>query len=383
MPSARILVVDANSTVRRVIARTLADAGYEVLLAEQAHSGLELARTKAPALVLADTALPDLSAEAFRGALESVANTKHLPVVWMSVRAEHLSDEAIEPFSPEALLAVTAHAIVRSSGTVSPTSPGTTSSPGKLSSPGSIQVRAGRAEDISFLGRIDHVPLGDVLQMLQHQRQTGVVELSRPDRILAICIDRGEIDLALAEGANDDSQLGRYLLEEQLIDAELLEGMLDHPSHSFLGTRLVKTGNLAPEDLQRVLVRQTSERLYEALRWKHGEYRFVRGASRPQAKAAKLGLSLSAILMEGLRRVDEWRLIEEQIRSWDEVYRVDREALLAVDLDRFSRDERAVLGAVDGFRSVRAIVSHTHLGSFEASKILFQLLTSRLIRRVR
>jgi hypothetical protein len=87
------------------------------------------------------------------------------------------------------------------------------------------------------------------------------------------------------------------------------------------------------------------------------------------------------ILMEGLRRVDEWRLIEEQLRSWDEVLRADVEALAAIDLDRLSREERTVLAAVDGVRTVREVVEHTRMSSFEVAKILFQLLTSRLLRR--
>ena len=44
-------------------------------------------------------------------------------------------------------------------------------------------------------------------------------------------------------------------------------------------------------------------------------------------------------------------------------------------------EERAVLAAVDGARTVREVVAHARMGTFEVSKILFQLLTSRLLRR--
>jgi hypothetical protein len=89
---------------------------------------------------------------------------------------------------------------------------------------------------------------------------------------------------------------------------------------------------------------------------------------------------MGAILMEGLRRVDEWRLIEEQIRSFDTVLRVDAEAVRAIDDGTLSPEERAVLAAVDGERSVRDIVAHTEMSSFDVAKILFQLVTSRLLR---
>jgi hypothetical protein len=147
-----------------------------------------------------------------------------------------------------------------------------------------------------------------------------------------------------------------------------------------LGARLVKLGYLTSEELTRILVQQTSELVYEALRWKRGRFRFIRFASRPEAEDAALGLPLASILMEGLRRVDEWRLIEEQITSFDEIPRRDEEALRTIDLDRLSDDERRVLDAVDGERTVREIVKATALGSFDAAKIVFQMLTSRLLR---
>jgi DNA-binding response OmpR family regulator len=259
-------------------------------------------------------------------------------------------------------------------------------------SPESLLALAGEIADLvpalrgetSFEGRVDHVPLGDVLQLLQHQRQTGVLEVHHGERLVAVCMSNGSIDLALGRQPDEEFRLGRYLLEEELIDPEELSrlaGTKQMP-RTLLGTRLVKMGYLSPEDLQRVLVRQTSELVYEALRWRNGTYRFVRLATRPEASQARLGLPIGTILMEGLRRVDEWRLIEEQIRSWDDVLRPDREALGTVDLDRFSREERTVLAAVDGTRTVREIARHAKMGSFEVSKILFQLLTSRLILRV-
>ena len=48
---------------------------------------------------------------------------------------------------------------------------------------------------------------------------------------------------------------------------------------------------------------------------------------------------------------------------------------------KLARQERAVLEAVDGERSVREIIAASHLSSFDACRILFQLLEARLVRR--
>lgn len=471
--SRRILVVDDSTTVRRVVERTLLGAGFEVLLAVDGREGLEVASAKVPDLVLVDFVMPHMNGFQLCQALRAIDNLARVPVVLMSAKADRIGDgflaqtgavDAItKPFSPEALLAVTTHALARAAAlSTPPPIPTDLDQDERLAREASLPLGAGDREapeqtdqhlardaeaerlakkvatriaaiaadaspdgarvdadvlaariaethspeallalagelaeivpslrgEIGLEGRIEHVPLGEVLQMLQHLRQTGVLEVRRGERTISVCMSNGTIDLALGRREQGDGAgeflLGRYLLEEDLIDRDDLTRLLASRApgpRTLLGTRLVRFGYLSQDDLQRALVRQTSELVYEALRWKQGTYRFVRFATRPEATQARLGLPIGSILMEGLRRVDEWRLIEEQMRSWDEVLRADAEAIAAIDLDRLSREERAVLAAVDGTRSVREIVEHTRMGSFEASKILFQLLTSRLLRR--
>ncbi|HBQ15851.1 MAG TPA: hypothetical protein DEF51_33555 [Myxococcales bacterium] len=244
----------------------------------------------------------------------------------------------------------------------------------------------GRDGDVALHGLIEHVALGEILQVLTHTRQTGVLQIekvpSATGRSVALCLKDGAVQLALGRTGEQEFRLGRYLLKEGLIDREDLDRLLERrgDGRALLGTKLVKLGYISAEELRHVLVQQTSELLYDALRWPRGHYRFVRFARRPEAEDADLGLPLAAILMEGLRRVDEWRLIEEQIRDFDAVPRRDEEALRTVDIERLSADERLVLDAVDGTRSVRDIIALTRLGSFDASKILFTMLSSRLLR---
>lgn len=453
----RILVVDDSATVRRVVGRTLSQAGYDVSLATDGREALEVAQREVPNLVLVDFVMPHMNGFQLVQALRQVANLTTVPVVLMSAKADKIGDgflaqtgalDAItKPFSPEALLAVTGHALSRWASeeardtepppppmdgerhSVPPMmgEPPSETSPLKLAEaadqiaerlagafaetldarpeditealirrfePAALftlidelaQKVPGREGEVALRGRLEHVPMGDVLQLLTHQRQSGVLEVekrpSRSGRSIAVCLEDGAVQLALGRVEEQEFRLGRYLLREQLIEREDLERILQSrgASRGLLGAQLVKLGYISGQELNKVLVRQTSELIYEALRWHRGEFRFVRFASLPQAEDARLGLSLSAILMEGLRRVDEWRLIEEQVRSLDDVPRRDEEALRTVDPSRWSADERAVLEAVDSERTVREIIERSKLGSFDACKILFQLLTSRLLR---
>jgi hypothetical protein len=52
-----------------------------------------------------------------------------------------------------------------------------------------------------------------------------------------------------------------------------------------------------------------------------------------------------------------------------------------VGVERLAKAEQKLLEMVDGERSVRDIVAQSHMSSFDACKILFQLLEARLVRR--
>jgi hypothetical protein len=49
--------------------------------------------------------------------------------------------------------------------------------------------------------------------------------------------------------------------------------------------------------------------------------------------------------------------------------------------DKLTRPERAVLDAVDGERTIREVIAASHMSSFDACRVLVQLLEARLVRR--
>jgi DNA-binding response OmpR family regulator len=451
--SQRVLVVDDSRTVRRIVARALVEAGYDVVLASDGREGLERATAHAPDLVLTDFVMPQMNGLRFIQSLRAIQNLANVPVVLMSAKADRIAESFVtqtgafdaitKPFSPEALLAVTTHVLARAaveamplpvSEGERPSAPIVTPSvapalPSEDPARKNAAERAARAiatlvnaahpsvatdetiaaaimrhadtevmlawvADLAAIvpevtgehaldGLIEHVPLGDVFELLRHQRQTGTLEIDGGAHVVSVCFSRGAIDLAIERPSREEFRIGRYAVEEGLVDAAELERIATTRTgtRQLLGTHLMKMGFLRQEDLTRLLTRQTSELVYEALRWRRGRYRFARLRTRPEASLARLGVPVGSIVMEGLRRVDEWRLVEEQVRSFDDVFRPDTDAIARADRSRLSREERLVLDAVDGERSVRAIVQHVRMGSFEVGKILFALVTSRLVRR--
>ncbi len=89
-------------------------------------------------------------------------------------------------------------------------------------------------------------------------------------------------------------------------------------------------------------------------------------------------MPVASVVMEGFRRVDEWRALERTLGSFDAVLFRDDSAFGSLDIASLPMKERAVLDAVDGDRTVRAIVAASHLSSFDACRILVQFLEARV-----
>jgi len=235
----------------------------------------------------------------------------------------------------------------------------------------------------SFAGELTAVPLAEVFQLLQLQGQNGCFEIRRDRFRVRIFFREGLIDLALARDGRREFLLGRYLVEEELIGRTELELLLKNRSDDsgLVGEQLVKQGYVTQEDLARSLERQTCELVYEVLRWKRGRYAYRAGVTSREAELAGLELPVGTILMEGFRRVDEWRLIEREIEDFDVVFMRDEAAVERFGRERLTREEQIVLDAVEGRRNVRDIVDLSGMGSFLVSKLIYRLLSVKLIQR--
>lgn len=229
-------------------------------------------------------------------------------------------------------------------------------------------------------GDIAAIPVAEVLQILQMQRQTGVVRISNQKAAVTIYMRQGLIDLVQSRGTAEEFRLGRYFVETGAVAKGELEDMLrDTDRTKLLGERIVESGKVKPEDVQEALERQSSELIYDMLRWPYGRFSFTREAFRPEAEAAKLGLSVAALLLEGFRRVDEWRLMESTI-NFDQIILIDQVALDALGEGKLTRTDKMVIDAVNGTRTVSQVIKESSVGSFDAIKTVYQLLQSRVLR---
>jgi len=405
-----ILVIDDSPTILRVVQLVLTKAGFTVNTAADGEEGIARARAERPALILLDFVMPKMNGYQVCRALAESADLKDIPVVLMSAKGDQVGERFVKvmgivdyitkPFSPEAITAVVQHTVQKYRrpavvvDAVAPANDAPASFDDKTGeeppAPSSVIMPPPSEPHVldsgpALEGNLRVVPMAEVLGLLATQRQWGLLTVTRSDGArIEIAFKAGKIELVLASGLPDEFLLGRYLVEASTLSRQDLDLFLDgrSPTTKPLGEQLVKMNYIDDGELKEALRKQAQERTYELLRWPQGRFVFVATRELPAlAGEASLALDVDGLLMEGIRRVDEWHLIEREIDDFDAIFLRNEEAVQDVGRARLTRDELAVLELVNGKHSVKDIVRQSRMASFDVSKMLFRLLSIKVIRR--
>ena len=407
-----VLVIDDSPTILKVVQLVLTKAGFTVDTATDGEEGIAHAAQKRPDLILLDFVMPKMNGYQVCRALAESAELKDVPVVLMSAKGDQVGERFVKvmgivdyitkPFSPEAITAVVQHTIEKypRQATTAPdiegtSDPGAETVDGKRSLPTiraeapSVDAMASAGETGPALqGNLRAIPLAEVLGLLATQRQWGILSVTRADGAgVDVCFKAGRIELAPAHGIGEEFLLGRYLVEVSTMSRQDLDLFLEGRAPQSrtgkpIGQQLVKMNYVNDGEVKEALVRQTQERIFELLRWPSGKFTFMTTRELPQlAVDAALSLEVDGILMEGFRRVDEWHLIEREIDDFDAVFLRNEEAVQNVGRARLTREELVVLELVNGKNTVKDIVRQSRMASFDVSKMLFRLLSIKVIRR--
>ena len=251
-------------------------------------------------------------------------------------------------------------------------------------------------------GTIKDFGLPDIFQLIGLQRKTGVLTLTSEKDIITVTFENGMVVMADSSSKRLEDRLGSVLVKQGKLSKERLDEALQTQKATLqrMGHILVTGNFITQQDLKEALQVQVSQIVYRVFRWRDGHYHFAPTDAVDYDRENFQPLSADFILMEGIRMVDEWPIIEKKIPSMDVVFRavVDasmievgastpsedvlagkRAAASSLSKIRLSQEEERVYRKVDGTRTVQAIVDSTGMGEFDVCKILFDLLNRNII----
>jgi len=110
--SEKILVVDDEYKIRKVIKGYLEKAGYETIMAEDGQEALEYYKNENPDLIILDLMLPEMSGEEV---CSRIRHASDIPIIMLTAKGQEedriegldigADDYVVKPFSPRELVA--------------------------------------------------------------------------------------------------------------------------------------------------------------------------------------------------------------------------------------------------------------------------------------
>ncbi|HEY0252966.1 MAG TPA: DUF4388 domain-containing protein, partial [Kofleriaceae bacterium] len=173
-----------------------------------------------------------------------------------------------------------------------------------------------RKDGVRFAGRVADMPVVDVIQTIEVSRKSGVIQFTA-DRHRTAAI---------------------YFRDGRVIDAE--------------------AGTLQGEDA-----------VYRLLTWSEGEFEVV---FRTVRRREVITTSSQGLLMEGMRRLDEWSRLLEQLPPLSHRFEIDT-AELAGRLGEVPDDNNPILRLIDGKRSLLEVIDASDFGDLECLQAISRL----------
>jgi hypothetical protein len=225
---------------------------------------------------------------------------------------------------------------------------------------------------MAFKGTLDTLSMIDVFQVIGMTRKAGCLVVKHPSgELKRLYFEAGDIVTATSNAAKD--RLGAMLVKMALLSKEQVEASRKAEQITGVkqGQTLVDNGLVTEKQLHEALARQIAEIFYSVMTWHEGAFEFLEG-DRPGPDVFRVRESVTNLIMQGTRQLDEWTVIEKVFPTLDMTISMSPPKDGGSDI-HLQADEWQILTLIDGKRTIRQICGMSSFTNFEICKKLLNL----------
>ena len=219
-------------------------------------------------------------------------------------------------------------------------------------------------------GDLDRIDLANIFQMLTLNQNEGTLHVFYGGVHKLIYFTGNGIILPFDQDTMDDRVISLLLRQGKLSE--------DQVERARYNTNTLNTGLLgailqmnyaSDQDVNRAIVSQMEEDIYDLFLVNEASFEFIEDEkpTGPQTMDERFLLAPNNMLMEAVRRGDEWAHIRELVPSEVEVFEVV-DHTLPEGVDDGDGEYPLIMEAIDGIRSIKSIIEVTRLHRFTVFK---------------
>ena len=228
-------------------------------------------------------------------------------------------------------------------------------------------------------GELATMGLEDIFQWLAVGQKTGILEIKGASHTKRVSFANGNVTSVWSSDPRD--YLGQFLLAtNRITEQQLTEALAaQEDENQVLGKILVNRNLITEAEILHVVQTKTEESIYDTFIWDVGTFEF-HDHRLPDQKTMLISLEVTGIVLEGARRVDEWKAIRQTIKGEDTVLGPVSEVI--AEMLPLSAEDADVLFRLDEQKTIGQLMRELRRSEFILSKHLYEMLERGMLRVV-
>ncbi len=248
-------------------------------------------------------------------------------------------------------------------------------------------------------GSLRDFDLFSLFNMIKTQGKSGTLVLTRGQEFVKVYFDQGDIVGCDSNQVRVEERVGAMLVRLGRLSGDELAAMIQQQRQTLkrMGTLLLESGKISPQDLQDALFNQAMSIIYRTFRWVEGDYRFDSILPLELDRDNFPPIPVDTVLMEAARVMDEWPQVQKRLPEHTVPLAKTPEAnMIRLDIDQdmsglldgrpsnfqtsgLTHEQETVLTYFAEPQSIQSVLQITRYDELETCKIIADLVDMRLL----
>jgi len=231
---------------------------------------------------------------------------------------------------------------------------------------------------MALKGNLRDFPTPQLLNLISLARKTGTLTIEGA-QIAHMSFRDGKLIYA-SVGKNSNS-LAFVLQKSGILSAEqgrIIESRMKGTGDKQLGHLLIRAGYATQRDIIQSVQIHILDAAYKIFTWAEGLFRFEANSVPPPDRIT-VPIDLDDVILEGSRRLKEWKYLSDEIPDLDATLRFAEDPDARLDKINLSVEEWRVISFVGQGNTIQQIAEAINLSAFQIRRIVYGMMQAGLI----
>lgn len=224
--------------------------------------------------------------------------------------------------------------------------------------------------------------LPNIIGFISQTEKTGVLKLSSKGDEIEVGFIKGFVNAAVYHRGGVQDLIKEYLVNSGKISQEDFKKVLDlnKQTRTSLESILINEKYVNEETLKDIITFKIQEIVDELFIWNEGAYEFIDDIIMYEKSRIQVRLNTQALMMEGMRRIDEWPNILNLLPNLDIYFKRIEGAEVPKNL---GVEESRMLEIINPEKSLEELIRTSGLGKFLTYQSIYNLMKMNLITKTK